>query len=150
MLVPRGALERRAVVVKLVLRLPTHAVTTLTFARLLPPRQAELRFGQSVEVRRENDAPRVARPMFGVQGRIIVRQVRITRVTEDAFDKVQIADQPARDEEAHFHALLRRDPGHFGTNHRPEEEGDETLGRLGERRGERQTQQFRRRLQCGF
>ena len=149
-LVARRDLERRAVVVEFIFRLPAHPVAPLPLGGILPPGQSELRFGQPVEMRGENDAARVAGPMRRVQTGIVFRQIRVARVAEDALDEIQIAHQSAGHEKAHLHRLLGGGTGHFRTNHRPQQQRNKALGRFRERRRERQTQQFRRRLERGF
>ena len=138
--VARGDLERRAVVVGLVGRFPAHAIAALAFGGLVPGRQAQFGLGQLVEMGGKNHAARVTTPMLGIERRIVIGKVRVTGIAENAFHEVQIADKPPGHEETDFHAFLRSHSGDLGANHRAEEKGDETLGRVGQGRSERQTQ----------
>ena len=140
-------LEGRAIVVDFVRRLPAHPVAPLTLGCFVPRRQAEFRLGQLVEVRGQNDAARVAGPMLGIESGIVVGEIRIARIAENAFDKVEIADQSARHKEAHLHAFLRRHSRHPGADHRTEQEGNKALGRGRKGRGEGQAQQLRRGIE---
>src|SRR5437899_9603510 len=97
--------ERVPVVVELRLVLPAHAVPSLTVRGSVPMRQAGFFFGSSSEMRREKDAARVTGPMFGVQRGIVLGQIGIAAVAENAFDKIQIAHELARREEADFHSF---------------------------------------------
>ena len=71
--------------------------------------------------------------MLGIERRVVFRKIGVARVAEDAFDKIQIADQPTGHEKAHFHAFLGRDPGHFGADHGTEQQGNKTLRRFRQR-----------------
>ena len=149
-LVARRDLESCAVIVNFIRRFPAHPVAPLALGRFAPGRQSELGLGQLVEVRGQDDAAGVPGPMFGVERGIMVREIRITRIAENALDKVEIANQAARHEEAHLHTFLRRHSGHLGADHRPEQEGNKALGRGRKGRGEGQAQQFRRRIERRF
>ena len=149
-LVPRRDLECGAVVVEFVRRLPTHAVATLPGTGLIPRRQPEPGLGQLVEMRGKNDTAGVSAPVHGVERGIVVGQIRVAGVAEDAFDKVQIANQSTRDKETHFHRFLGSDSRHFRADHGAKQQRDEALGLCGQGRGEGKPQQLRRWPQSGF
>ena len=149
-LVARRDLESCAIVVDFIRRFPAHPVAPLALGCLVPGRQSKFRLGQLVEVRSQNDAARVPGPMFGIERGIVIREIRITGIAENAFDKVEIANQAARHKKAHLHTFLRRHSRHLGADHRPEQERNKALGRGGKGRGERQAQQFCRRIERRF
>ena len=98
-------------------------------------------------MRRENDAARMAGPMFHVEAGVVLRQIGVAAVAENAFDEIKIADEIARREETNFHRLLRRETRHFGANNRTQQHRHETLGGLRLRGGERQAHQRARGIE---
>ena len=107
----RGDLEGPAVVVQLVLVRPAHA------RRALAPRWPRLTCGRprSFLRRRVRCGARMTQPLWPVQwstssAGVVLGQVGIAGVAEDALDEVEVGDQAAGHEEAHLHALLRRAP----------------------------------------
>ncbi len=112
-LVARGDLEGLSVVVQLLRFLPAHALLALALAGLVPVWQAHFLLGEVHQVRCKDDAAAVAAPVFHVQGRIELGQVRVAAIAEDALHEVEIAHQIAGCEEADLHALLRFDTGNL-------------------------------------
>ena len=143
-------LERVATVVDFVLGLPAHPVAALAFCGLVPMRQADRFFRGLDQVRREDDAAGVAAPMFRIQRRIVLRQQRITRVSKNAFDEIQVAHQISGNEETDFHRLFRCEPGHGGADQRTQQHRHKTICRLGLRGGEWQLHDLARRGQREF
>src|SRR5580692_10275129 len=64
--VTAGELERAAVVVNFTFTFPAHPVAALAFGGLVKMWQTDGFFRGLDQMRRENDAARVSRPMFGV------------------------------------------------------------------------------------
>ena len=146
-LVAAGELERLAVVVKFPLVLPAHPIAALAFGGLIPMRQARGFLRHLNKMRGENHAAGVAGPMFDIEARVVLRQIRIAAVAEDAFDEIQVACQVARCKETNFHAFLRGETGHFGTDNRAEQQRDEAFRRQRLGGGERKTHQRTRWIQ---
>lgn len=90
----------------------------------------------------ENDAAGVTSPMFGIEGSVVFRQVRITCVAKNTFDEIEISDQSTRNEEPRFHCADGSETRDFGHHDWPEVEGNETFGRPGGVGAERESQQF--------
>ncbi len=145
--VAAGEFERAAVVVAFVLFAPAHAVTALTFRGLIPMGQADGLFCDLHQMRRENDAAGVPRPMLRIKAGIVLRQQGIAGVAKNAFDKIQVAHEIARGEEPDFHRLLRHETGNSRANDRAQQQGDEAFRRLRLRGGEWQAHQFTRRTE---
>ena len=78
--------------------------------------------------------------MFRVQRGIVFRQVWIARIAENVLHEIQVAHEVAGREEPDLHAFLRREPRHFRTNHRTEQQRNKTFHRLRLCGGERQAQ----------
>ena len=127
--VARGDLEGAAVVVELAFGSPAHPVAPLPLGRGVPCGQAELLLGEGAdEVRREDHAAGVAGPVPGIERGVVLRQVRITRVAEDALHEIQVADQVPRHEEPRLHPLLGDEARHLRTDDRAEVERHEAGG----------------------
>ena len=124
--IPRGQLEGVSIVVELARIVPAHAVPTLTLGGFVAMRKTDLLLGEPVEVRRQNHTTGVAAPVLGIEGRVIFRQHRVTRIAEDALNEVQIGHQRSRHEEPDLHALAGRHTGHLRANDRPDEQRDHT------------------------
>ncbi len=118
-------LERLAAVVELVGVRPAHAVASLSVGRLAGVRQAEGHLGDPGEVRREDHSAGVAGPGLRLQGGVVLRQVRVAAVAEDAFDEVEVGHEPTGNDEPGLHALLTHVAGHCRGNQRTQLEGDE-------------------------
>src|SRR4051812_46297977 len=97
-------------------------------------------------MRREYYTTCVTRPMFDIQRRIVHWHKRVTRVAENRFNEIQIADQRSWCEEAYFHRLLRTVSRYFRTDRRSQQHGDPEASLLFLGRCERQQQQIRRRI----
>ena len=146
--VARGDLEGAAVVVELAFGPPAHAVAPLPLGRGVPCGQAELLLGEGAdEVRREDHASGVAGPVPGIERGVVLRQVRITRVAEDAFHEIQVADQVPRHEEPRLHPLLGDEARHLRADDRAQVERHEAGGLVLLRCGEGQPHQRRGRLE---
>ncbi|MEW5770722.1 MAG: hypothetical protein AB1831_10215 [Pseudomonadota bacterium] len=115
-------LEGGAVVVFLVLVLPAHAVAALPLGGLVPVRQAHGLLGHLDQVGREDHAAAVAGPVVHVQAGVVLRQVGVAAVAEDALHEIQIGDQPAGGEESRLHALFRHHAGDRGGDQRAQQE----------------------------
>ena len=140
-LVASHALEGLAVVVELVLALPALAVAALTLGGLLPGGQAQLLLGQGGQVRGEDDAAGVAGPGLRGQGGVVLRQVGVAAVAEDALDEVQVGDQAAGGDEADLHGALGGEAGDLGHDDGAQQQGHEAACRVLLPRGPRQRQQ---------
>ena len=140
-LVAGHALEGLAAVVELVLALPALAVTALALGGLLPGWQAQLLLGQGGQVRGEDDAAGVAGPRLRSQGGVVLRQVGVAAIAEDALDEVQVGDQAAGGDEADLHGALGGEAGDLGHDDGAQQQGHEAAGRLVLRGGPRQGQQ---------
>ncbi|MEY4006304.1 MAG: hypothetical protein RLZZ221_2400 [Verrucomicrobiota bacterium] len=103
--VARGDLEGHAVVVRFRRVLPAHAVAPLAGGRLRPRGQAEFALGESVEVRGEDHAAGVSRPVGRIEGGVVGGEVRVAGVAEDALDEVEVGHERPRDEEARLHRV---------------------------------------------
>src|SRR5262249_42042781 len=114
-----------------------------------PSRQAGLFLGHLRQLRRENDAAGVAGPMIEIKASVVFREVRIAAVAENAFHEIQIADEVAGREETNLHRLLRDEAWNFGTDNRPQQQGNETLGGMRLRGREGQTQDLAWRMESG-
>jgi len=146
-LVAGGDLERRTFVVKLGGIAPAHAVGALALAGVLPAGQAEGLLAQLVEVRRQDHAAAMARPVVDVQPGVVLRQHRVAAVAENAFNEIEVAHQTAGREETDFHALFRLEARNLGADQRTQQQGDEHLHLAGLADGEGQAQQVLRRIQ---
>ena len=76
---------------------------------------------------RENDATRVAGPVFGIEPGIVFREVRIAGVAKDALNKIEIAHQIGRHKKPGLHGFLRGKPRHLGADNGPEKQGDKAF-----------------------
>src|SRR5690606_26074701 len=103
--VPRTELEGRAAVVEFVLALPAHAVAPLPRRGELPVRETENDLRYPDQVRRQDDAARVAGPPVDIERSVVLRQMRIAGIAEDRFYEIEVRDQRAGREEARFHPL---------------------------------------------
>ncbi len=118
-------LERLATVVELVGIRPAHAVAPLAVGCLAGVRQSQGHLGDCGEVRREDDRAGVARPGLRLQGGVVLRQVGVAAVAEDAFDEVEVGHETTGNDEPGLHALLTHIAGHGRGNQRTQLEGDE-------------------------
>ena len=125
--VTAGQFESQAVIVEFALLFPAHAVAALTLGGVLPDAAAQLFLGELRQVRRQDDAASVAGPVFRIQSGIIFRKKRVAGVSEDAFDKIEVADEAARRQESDLHRFFRGESRHFRTNDRPQQQRHETL-----------------------
>ena len=109
--------------------------------------QAYRLFGEARQMRSQDHAAAVSAPVVHVQSGIELRQEGTAAVAEDALDEIQIAHQITRGEKADLHALLPAHTGDLGADHRPQQQGDEHLHRLGTVGRKGDAQQLRRRSQ---
>ncbi len=128
--VPRTDLEGAAAVVALVLLLPAHPVSLLPVGGLAGVGQPELLLRHPGQVRRQDDAAGVAGPGLRGEGRVVLGEVGVARIAEDALDEVEVRDQTARDDEPGLHPLLAHRAGHLRRHEGAELQGDEARGRL--------------------
>ena len=99
-------LEGLPCVVQLVGVGPAHAVPQLPLGRLAGVRQPEVGLLHPRQVRGEDHRAGVAGPGLRLQRCVILRQVRVATVAEDALDEVEVGHEPAGHDEAGLHALL--------------------------------------------
>jgi len=77
------------------------------------PQAAEVARADRLEAQRQQPPAEIARliekqrEVVDIQGRIVFRKIRIARIAENRFDKIEIADQAPRRKEANLHGLLR-------------------------------------------
>ena len=124
-------LEGLAAVVAVVLALPAHAVALLAVGGLVDVGQAQRLLRDVDEVRREDDGAGGARPGLGVEGGVVLGQVGVAGIAEDALDEVEVADQTTGDDETGLHGPFAgesRDGGHDQGAH---QQRDEAGGRGG-------------------
>ena len=79
-------------------------------------RQAKLLFGETDQVRGEDDAAGMAGPVIDIQCGVELSQVRVTTVTENTLHEIQVTDQVAGCKETDFHGFFRILAGYFGTH----------------------------------
>src|SRR5271166_5719407 len=118
--VTEGQFESHAVIVEFALLFPTCMVAALTLGGLLPRRESQLFFGKLRQVRRQDDATGVAGPVFWIQSGIIFREKRVAGVSEDTFNKIEVANEAAGRQESNLHRFFRGESRHFRTNDRPQ------------------------------
>ena len=85
--------------------------------------------------------------MHHIECGVVLRQIGIAAVTENAFDEIQIAHQTAGSEEPDFHRFGRLRSSR-GTDQRTQQQGDEEPHLLFLIRRERQRQDFRRKAEA--
>ena len=144
--IPRGQFEGVPVVIELPRVAPTHAVSTLTLAGLVPMRKSHFLLCESIQVRSQDHASGVSAPMLGIEGGVIFWEQRVAGITEDALDEIEVRHQRSGDEETNFHALARHHARNLRADDRANEQRDHARGRRGPRRRERQLQKFLRRM----
>ena len=144
-----GQLEGTALVVTLIRVARAHAVAPLPLARRIPVRQAEVLLGELGQVRGEDDAAGVPRPVLDVQPGVVLGEGGVAGVAEDRLDEVEVAHQAAGREEAGLHRPGRAVAGDLGADDRPEQQRDEGAERLGPVGRERDDQQVGRRRDRG-
>jgi hypothetical protein len=66
--------------------------------------------------------------MIHVETGVIFGKIGITAIAEDTLNEVEVGNEIAGGEEAHFHASFFGNAGNFGTNDRAEKERDEDFG----------------------
>src|SRR5271165_3695899 len=118
--VTAGQFESQAVIVEFALLFPTCAVAALTLGGILPRRESQLFLGKPRQVRRQDYAAGVASPVFWIQSGIIFREKRVAGVSEDTFNKVEVADKAAGRQESDLHRFFRGESRHCRTNDRPQ------------------------------
>src|SRR5436190_10141987 len=72
--ITRGQIESTAVIVRFLGLLPAHPILPLTGSGLVVMGKTELLFSDSDQMRSEDDATRVARPMMNIQSRVVLLQ----------------------------------------------------------------------------
>ena len=85
--------------------------------------EAEFPFGQFRQVRGQDHRARVPRPAPGFQGGVVVRQVGIAPVAEDAFHEIKVRHQRAGREETHLQAAFPRETRDVGNHHGTQQQG---------------------------
>ena len=146
-LIPTGKLEGGSIVVALVLRFPAHPVLLLLLRGLRDVRQAHILLFHRGEVRRENDAPRMPRPVLDIETSIVLRQKGISCVAKNRFHEIEITDEVARHEKTGLHRFLRRETGNLRTDHRSKHERNKGVHRLFFLRGKRNREETLGRIQ---
>jgi|GEM_PF-6770708 len=68
--------------------------------------------------------------MFGVERGVVFGESWVARVTEDAFDEVEVADEISRREEADLHRLFRRNTRDGGADDWAQKQREKAAGRL--------------------
>ena len=89
-------------------------------------------------MRGQDDAAGVPGPRLRRQGGVVLRQVGVPAVAEDALDEVEVGHQPAGRDEADLHGALGGEAGHLGHDDGAQQQGDEAAGRIGLGGGPRQ------------
>ena len=105
-LVAGADLERLAPVVNLGRVAPAHAVAHLALRGVVAVREAERLLGCGGQVWGEDDQTRVPGPAQRVERRVVLGELGIAGIAEDAFDKVEIGDHRAGHDEPRFHAAF--------------------------------------------
>jgi len=141
--------KRLAVVVQFVFLLPAHAVFALALGRIVNMGQAEIFFPAMYQMRRQDDAAGMACPMLNIQGGIVFGQERVACVAENGLDKIQVGDQSAGGEKAHFQGFDRHRGGNFRADNRAQQRGYPEFCRVSLRAGKGQAQQVGWRQHCG-
>ena len=140
-------LERASTVVEFLRVLPAHTVAALARRRVVVVGEAEFPFGQFRQVRGQDHRARVSRPAPGFQGGVVVRQVGIAPVAENALHEVKVRHQRARREETHLQAAFPRETRDVGNHHGTQQHGHPRLGGGLVARAVGQDHQVRRRVQ---
>ena len=94
-------------------------------------RQANVPLLALPKVRRQHDAARRPGPVGRVQRGVVLGQVGVAGVAEDALDEIEVGDAAPRDEEADLQALLGRDARYLGADEGAELQRDHGLNGLG-------------------
>ena len=140
-----GDFERHAVVVFFLLVLPAHLIPPLPLGSVGEMGQAEFFLGVIGKMRSQDHAAGVAGPVLDIEAGIVAGKKRIAAVAEDHLDEIEIADQRAGGEEAHFHGLILTDSGNRGTDDGAKQQRYKRSRRLIQIGGERQFQKIIRR-----
>ena len=146
-LVARTNLEGITVVVKFVVALVAHAVAALPLGGVIPMRQPQQMLRHMGQMRRENHAAGVPGPAIGIERGIVLRQIGVSPITKDAFNKIEVRHQSSGNEETDLHAFFGGKPGHGRDNERAQQQRNETAARLGRVGRIRQPQGIFRRIQ---
>ncbi len=112
--------ERASFVVGLVLSGPAHALVLLRLGRFRHVRQPQRLLGNPGYMRGNDHAPCVAGPVLDVESGVVLRQIRVAPIAENAFDEIEIAYKTSRSEEANLHGLCGILPRRWA-NQRPQE-----------------------------
>ena len=102
-LVTAGQFESQAVILEFALLFPAGTIAALTLAGVLPARQTQLFLCKLREVGRQDYAASVAGPVFRIQSGIILRKEGVAGISENTFDKIEVADEAARRQESDLH-----------------------------------------------
>ena len=145
---PAGHLECIAVVVKFGLVFPAHPIAFLPISCLADVRKSDFSFGQARQLRCQDDAAGVTRPVFDIQAGIVDRNERIARISEDGFDKVQVADERTGREESHLHRLFGAVSGDSRSHDWSQHDRHPVMSLLCLIRSERQQHQILGRIHC--
>ena len=142
-----GELEGGTVVVALGGVFPAHAVASLTRRGVVEGRETKLFFRQRAEMGSDDNTAGVTGPRLRIEGGVVFWEMRIAGVAEDAFDKIKVRDEGARNEEAGLHGTLRREAGDGGAHHWAQVERNETLSGCGLGGGEGEPKKFDGRVE---
>ena len=94
-------------------------------------RQAQFASAQPRQVGGQDHAARMTGPVVDVEGRIVLDQVRVAGIAEDALDEIQVADEIAGREEPDLHRFLGFHARYLGTDHRTQQQRHEHPCRVG-------------------
>ena len=93
------------------------------------------------QMRSEDDAAGVAGPVLDVEAGVVLRQVRIAAVAEDALDEIQVATPGCRARRSGSPCVFSADEaGHLRAHQRAQQQRDEAVRRAGWIRREGQQQ----------
>mmetsp|Transcript_45215 Transcript_45215/g.76160 ORF Transcript_45215/g.76160 Transcript_45215/m.76160 type:complete len:262 (+) Transcript_45215:2517-3302(+) len=115
-------LECSAIVVQLVLLLPTHPVSLLSVSGLGNVWQTHSLLREAFNVGCQDDAASGTGPALHIQRRVVDGEAGVPPVAEDVFNEIQVADQRPRHEESVLHALHWRVPWHLRDSHWPQQQ----------------------------
>ena len=138
--------ERITVVIEFIFAFPAHAVVSLAIGGLTDMRQPDVFLRQLGQMRCQDHATGMSRPVFDIESRIVHGHERVTGVAEDRFHEVQIADQRPWCEEADFHRLFRTISRYCGADDGTQQHRDPVPGFLFLICRERQQQQIGGRI----
>mmetsp|Transcript_912 Transcript_912/g.1642 ORF Transcript_912/g.1642 Transcript_912/m.1642 type:complete len:250 (+) Transcript_912:11-760(+) len=121
--ISHGNLERLAIVVQFIFVCPANSLRLLQFRGLRHMWQAQILLQTLPQMRRKDYTPCCSCPVFRVQSSVTFREVGITSVAKDGFNKVQVGNTPAWNKEAHLQSLLGRNSWNLWAHQRTKLQG---------------------------